>query len=157
MENSVMKIVLADDDPDDRELFRLALGELPLQVELKDVENGAELMSYLAKEKEYPDVLFLDINMPKISGIECLKEIRQNKKLEQLYIIMFSTSAHAGYIEDTFTLGANLYITKPNNFQNQVDVLNRVLTLIAEGNFSLMDKENYLFKLESLPVLNSAR
>src|SRR5258705_11979617 len=88
-----VKILLAEDDEDDRELFKAALKEVKPEVKVEMVDDGQKLMSYLTSTDEaHPDIIFLDINMPCKDGIQCLKEIRGNKKLDDVPVIMFSTS-----------------------------------------------------------------
>ncbi len=83
-------VLLADDDTDDCRFFELALNELALNTELTIVHNGEQLMSYLTDESnKIPDVLFLDLNMPRKNGFECLLEIKLNKKIGNIPIIVY--------------------------------------------------------------------
>ena len=87
-------ILLADDDKDDCMLFKDALEELPLSTSLAIVHNGEQLMHFLNTQMATPpNVLFLDLNMPRKNGLECLTEIKLNKNLAQLPVIIFSTSS----------------------------------------------------------------
>ncbi len=93
MEVKKMNILLADDDTDDCNFFKAALKSLPIPTDLTVVNDGEELMTYLSEKTEHlPNALFLDINMPRKNGFECLAEIKNNKKLKDLPVIMFSTS-----------------------------------------------------------------
>lgn len=85
-------ILLADDDNDDCLLFKDALGDLPLATHLTIVRDGEQLMLLLNAKEELPDVLFLDLNMPRRNGFDCLSEIKENEKLRSLPVIIFSTS-----------------------------------------------------------------
>src|SRR6185295_4050117 len=88
-----LNILLADDDTDDCIFFKAAVKEFSMATTLSTVHDGEQLMELLTKEgNELPDVLFLDLNMPRKNGFECLSEIKQNKNLEHLPVIMFSTS-----------------------------------------------------------------
>src|SRR6478672_4937519 len=109
-----LKILLADDDPDDRELFTEAAESHDVSVE--SVPNGIELMQTLIHAAALPDFILLDLNMPEKGGKECLHEIRQYNKFDSVPVIIYSTSSSKKDIEDTFSMGANLYITKPNSF-----------------------------------------
>jgi PleD family two-component response regulator len=81
--NATINILLADDDKDDTELFKEVLEELPFSIQLETVYNGEQLMQVLNQEqKQLPDVLFLDLNMPRKSGLECFSEIKENEKLQ---------------------------------------------------------------------------
>src|SRR5436190_20290480 len=103
MDNEKIGILLADDDKDDCFLFREALSELPVPTNLVTVHDGEQLMSYLTEHaKDLPDVLFLDLNMPRKNGFECLTEIKHTDTLKDLPVIMFSTSypRDMGYEQD---------------------------------------------------------
>lgn len=116
MENSTIRILLADDDEGDRLIFEEAMGELELNLKVQTVNNGMQLMEYLTKSTILPHLVFLDLNMPRKNGLECLKEIRSNEKFAAISIAIYSTSALEKDIEETFRNGANVYIKKPNNF-----------------------------------------
>src|ERR1035437_9290308 len=93
MSRNQLKILLTDDDKDDCFFFKIAVDELPLATHLTAVHDGEQLMQLLTMETtELPDVLFLDINMPRKNGKECLAEIKLNDKLKHFPVIMFSTS-----------------------------------------------------------------
>ncbi len=132
-----LNILLADDDIDDCHFFKEALEALPLNTKLKIVHDGDQLMSYLQANEDYPPrVLFLDINMPRKNGFECLSEIKQNPKLKDLPVVMFSTSNDQDRINILFKTGADLYIRKPANFAQLVQVLHHALPIAAENIFS---------------------
>lgn len=87
-----LNILLADDDTDDCTFFKEALKEFPLPTHLIAVHDGEQLMKLLTNQtNELPHVLFLNLNMPRKNGFECLREIKFNKKLKQLPVIVFST------------------------------------------------------------------
>ena len=91
-QNTPLNILLADDDMDDRIFFDNALKEIPIATTLKTVSNGEQLMEWLfEKVTDLPDVLFLDLSMPRKTGFECLAEIKENEKLKALPVIMFTT------------------------------------------------------------------
>ena len=90
---SPLNILLADDDIDDRFFFEKALKEIPIVTSLFIVKDGEELMDYLEVNATHlPDVLFLDLSMPRKSGFECLTEIKENTAMIKMPVIMFSTS-----------------------------------------------------------------
>ena len=109
-------IMLADDDSDDRFFFSEVLEEYK-HVALESIEDGVKLMNALNSRAKLPDLIFLDLNMPGKNGVECLSEIRQQDKLKDIPVIIFSTSSSKKDIDETFDLGANLYITKPHSFK----------------------------------------
>jgi CheY-like chemotaxis protein len=123
-----LKILLADDDEDDRLLFTDALKELKIKTIVHTVNDGIELMEYLAEnENNLPQLLFLDLNMPRKDGFECLKEIRSNRKFAEVAIAIYSTSLAEKDIEETFLTGANVYINKPKSFDGIKQALNTVV------------------------------
>lgn len=121
-------IVLADDDEDDRELFREALTETQ-KVIFKTAKDGLSLMQLLKDSKELPDAIFLDLNMPRMDGHECLKKIKHDKKLHDIPVVIYSTSKSPKYIDDTYQNGASLYITKPDSFTKLKKVMTKVFSL----------------------------
>src|SRR6187551_3744695 len=97
-----IRVYLADDDEDDCILFQEALAEVNDKIDLVISRDGEELMGTLEENvSQPPSVLFLDLNMPRKSGLECLKEMRQNEKFRNIPVVIFSTSADADYIEKT--------------------------------------------------------
>lgn len=140
-----MKILLADDDIDDRNFFSDALKALPMPTVLTTVNDGEQLMNYLLNNTgKLPHVLFLDINMPCKNGFECLAEIKQHKDLQNLPVVMFSTSNEQDKIHMLFNNGADVYIRKPGNFAQMVQVIHHTLPVAAENIFS-NGKLKYIF------------
>ena len=132
-----LNILLADDDIDDCHFFREALEALPLTTKLTTVNDGEQLMNYLKENTDHlPHVLFLDINMPRKNGFECLSEIKHNDKLKDLAVVMFSTSNAQDKISILFKTGADVYIQKPSNFAQLVQVIHHALPIAAENIFS---------------------
>ncbi len=132
-----LKILLADDDKDDRLFFSMALKEITIPTKLTTVVDGEKLMDYLSENTDQlPDVIFLDINMPRKNGIECLTEIKQNKKLKDLPLIMFSTSNSRDKIGMVFKNGADVYIHKPSDFSQLKQVISHALPIAVENMFS---------------------
>ena len=95
MEKEALKILLADDDESDRLLFKDAFKELKLKLGIHMVKNGVQLMDYLIKnEDDLPHLIFLDLNMPRKNGLECLTEIRNNPKYKIKPTICEQTFVH---------------------------------------------------------------
>jgi CheY-like chemotaxis protein len=111
-------IWLADDDPDDREIFEDAITQILPKVSLTMFSSGEEVLSLIDSGK-LPDILFLDINMP-CSGFDCLQEIRDKRKLRKLPVIIFSSSVHPNDIVVSYGLGANLFYKKPSSFSQLI-------------------------------------
>ena len=125
-------ILLAEDDPDDRLLTRRALGESPLAATVTTVEDGAELLRYLRREGEYrdngekaawPDLVLLDLNMPRMDGREALREIKTDAELRRLPVVVLTTSKSDRDILESYDLGVNAFITKPVNFDDLADAM----------------------------------
>lgn len=114
-------ILLAEDDPADQELTRRALEEGRINNELYIVENGEEALDYLYRRNAYndpvsspfPDLLLLDLNMPKIGGKQVLEQIQGNSAFRHLRTIVLTTSNQEKDIIDSYDLGVSSYITKP--------------------------------------------
>jgi CheY-like chemotaxis protein len=142
-------VLLADDDEDDRLIFKEALEQTGLNVKLTLTHNGVQLMEYLEQQKgkELPHILFLDLNMPLKGGIDCLKEIRDDDVLQGLSVAIYSTSASEEDIENTFIEGANVYIKKPNDFNRLVKVLDHVITVNWQYHTSDLNKANFVLSV----------
>jgi len=146
--DQILNIVLAYDDEDDRLFFQEAIEEIEIRTRLLMFHNGQELMDYLAKEDTVlPDLIFLDLNMPVKTGMQCLKEIRGNPALRQVCIAIYSTSCSERDIEDTFVNGANIYLNKPNNFNKLRESIAKVLQINWQYHTSSLNKDNFLLRL----------
>ena len=126
-----VKVLLADDDPEDRQLTQNAFIENRLVNELDCVEDGEELMEYLHRRGRYsklqnvplPQLILLDLKMPRKDGYEALKEIRADPDLRRIPIVILSTSAAEGDIQLSYDLGANSYVTKPATFESLMELV----------------------------------
>ena len=148
MEKEYIHIILADDDEDDRMFFTDAFDELKINTKVQTFINGAELMNYLNEDTcILPNVLFLDLNMPKKNGIECLLEIKENERFKDIAIAIYSTTSSEEHIEETFVNGANIYIKKPNDFATLKKVLSDVVTLNWQYHTSGLNKDNFLLRM----------
>ena len=128
-----LNILLADDDTDDCNFFKEALVKLNLSANLKTVNDGEELMQLLSNETiDLPNLLFLDINMPRKNGFECLSEIKKNDRLKDLPIVIFSTSNSRDNINHAFKIGANIYISKPGNFNQLMQVIQHAIPIASD-------------------------
>lgn len=137
--NALINILLADDDKDDRLFFENALKEITIPTQLKIVNDGEELMDYLGKSLEHlPDILFLDLSMPRKTGYECLSEIKENIKLKDIHVVVFSTSYSRDKVYELnlanrlFEIGAQNYIRKPGDFKQLRNIIELSLTKLLE-------------------------
>ncbi len=136
--------MLADDDDDDCLLFSEALKEIPLPTQLITVHNGEQLLQSLEFiHGDLPQVLFLDLNMPRVNGWQCLDEIKQNEKLKMLKVIIFSTSFQQEVADQLYKNGAMHYIRKPSDFEQLKNVIHQVLTLIHKEDGTLSHPNSF--------------
>jgi CheY-like chemotaxis protein len=127
----MITILLAEDDPDDRQLTEDALAECRLANDIHFVEDGEQLLDYLLRRGQYaamakdplPGLILLDLNMPRKDGREALKEIKANPDLRRIPIIVLTTSKAEEDILRTYDLGVNSYITKPVTFASLVEII----------------------------------
>ena len=140
------RILLAEDDEDDCILFREALKAYEAPVHFDWVKDGEELMDALKKNfKELPDMIFLDINMPRKNGFECLTEIRQHDDLKMLPVIIFSTSNDPALISWMYNSGANLYLNKPTNFIDLKVKIQKVIMIDWKEQGPYLDVKKFVF------------
>lgn len=140
-----LRILLVDDDQDDCDLFRDALEESGITTTLDVAHEGSHIMEILTRhESALPHLIFLDMNMPLVSGTECLREIRRASFLNSIPVIIFSTSCTAIDVEETFRSGANLYIQKPSGFQPLVETLKKVMKLDWRKYLSERNRSNFV-------------
>ena len=124
-------ILLAEDDEDDRVLVRDALELSQLAREVHVVEDGEELLDYLHRRGKYvtlvaaplPDLILLDLNMPRKDGREALKEIKSDPALRAIPIVVLTTSRREEDVSRSYELGVNSFIVKPMSFESLVDVV----------------------------------
>ncbi|ASO06360.1 response regulator receiver domain-containing protein [Arenibacter algicola] len=143
-----LNIALADDDEDDRTLFKEAMSEIKIKTKLSLFNNGKELMDYLTLPNVIlPEIVFLDLNMPIKNGMQCLNEIRNHPRLQDLLVAIYSTSSSEADIEETFVNGANIYINKPNSFGALKQAIEKVLQLNWQYHTSALNKDNFLLRI----------
>ena len=127
-------LLVAEDDPDDRLLMQKAFATLDSEHELRVVDDGEALMDYLHRRGSYtareqaprPDLILLDLNMPRKSGHEALAEIRTTPELRDIPIVVLTTAPASADCETSYKLGANGYLVKPVTFKLYVELLTTV-------------------------------
>ncbi len=141
-----IQLLLADDDHDDCLLFSEALQELSLDTHLNLVHDGVELFDFLSgtDTKRLPHLIFLDLNMPRKNGQECLKEIKQNDKYSAIPIAIFSTSFDPVVAATLRDMGADYYIRKPADFSVLKKVLLDVLSIIQNEESIKANKDKFI-------------
>lgn len=124
--NEVRCVLLIDDDEDDRFLFTEAVKEINEGIACICASGAEEGLQILKKCGQLPDLIFLDLNMPRINGKQCLQEIRRVKKFQGLPVIIYSTAKSEQIEEEVKNMGASLFMVKPNSY----DKLKKELTAL---------------------------
>lgn len=123
------RIYLVDDDQDDREMFTAALALIYPNADVTELSDGQQLLDALAENAHnMPEYIFLDLNMPKCSGMECIEQMTHNPNTQNMTIAILSTSSNPDSIEKAFRLGASFYIIKPTSFTNLKSFIGKVLS-----------------------------
>lgn len=144
---NTIKIFYADDDADDRYLFRAALQELGLPFQLDEFENGIALEHALAHKEEEADLIFLDLNMPQKNGLETLASLKETIPGRNLKVIVFTTAGNEEVIKETHRLNAALFVKKPSDFHELMATLRYITENAAQ--FGLpVSFDNFTFRLK---------
>lgn len=118
-----LSFLLVDDDPDDTFLFEEVLHDVAPSVQLYTAANGQEALDKLKNGTPLPDLIFLDLNMPRMGGIECLATLKADPALQNVPVIIYTTSSQSKDIEETIQKGAVCFITKPSNMRELSEIL----------------------------------
>jgi chemotaxis family two-component system response regulator Rcp1 len=136
-----LRILLVEDSPSDVRLIREALKETPLEVQITLARDGVEAMEYLRQSQSglvsRPDIILLDLNLPRKNGREVLAEVKAAPGLKQIPVLIMTSSKADEDIKQAYSLNANCYIAKPGNLQDYVDVVRSI--------------ENFWFVTATLP------
>lgn len=127
-----LSIVLADDDPVDRELFIEGMNETGIKFQVHEVENGEELLTYLSSASALPDLIILDLNMPVKDGRETLKDLKTSETYRHIPVFILSTSSARFDVELACSNGANLFLVKPHGYREIVEMLRSLFTLFGK-------------------------
>jgi len=120
-------ILMVDDDPDDVQLFCSALYETNKPYYCISVPDGEEALQFLNATFINPDFIFIDLNMPRVNGKECLMQIKKQPKLNGIPVIIYSTSMQKREIEQLYELGADYFITKPYSTHDLMNTITKIL------------------------------
>ena len=137
-----IEVLLVEDNPGDAQLTRIALEESKISIHLNVVEDGVEAMAFLRKQEKYvkaahPDIVLLDLNLPRKDGREVLAEIKGDESLRRIPVVILTTSQAEEDILKAYNLCANCYITKPVDFDQFVKIVQSI--------------ENFWFAIVKLP------
>lgn len=123
-----MNVFYADDDEEDREIFCSAVQQINPTIRVILSKDGQEALDILKTQIESPDFIFLDINMPRMNGIECLVKLKADNRLKRVPVIMYSTTADSKEINKMKMLGAEGFIQKASSFEKLKQTIHKVLT-----------------------------
>lgn len=146
----MLNLLLADDDKDDRLFFDIALKAVDVPTRLQSVTDGEKLMTFLSIHIfDLPDIVFLDLNMPRKTGQECLLEIKQDSRLRVLPVVVYSTCVREDIADSLYRMGAHYYIQKTDipGLQNILRVLLR--RLISEK-LSRPDRTQFMYTADTM-------
>ncbi|WP_414562619.1 MULTISPECIES: response regulator [unclassified Anabaena] len=137
-----IEVLLVEDNPGDAQLTRIALEDSKISINLNVVEDGVEAMAFLRKEDKYikvphPDIVLLDLNLPRKDGREVLAEIKADQNLKRIPVVVLTTSQSEEDILKAYNLSANCFITKPVDFDQFVKIVKSI--------------ENFWFAIVKLP------
>jgi CheY-like chemotaxis protein len=132
----VHAILLVEDNPADVTITQRALRENDFPVDLRVVRDGQEAVDYLLRQGVYaqddswrcPDLILLDLNIPRLNGLQVLQRIRATPALRKVPVVILTTSNSQRDVHDTYAAGANTYIQKPQDFARFVEVLRTIQT-----------------------------
>ena len=120
--------MLVDDDEDDKMIFMSVVNEINSQIACKSFDNAVNGLQSLQTDKNKPDCIFLDLNMPFMHGFEFLKLIKTTKELDDIPVIIYSTTANPEQVKKTYNKGANLYMQKPSSYEGIKKLMNKILS-----------------------------
>jgi CheY-like chemotaxis protein len=121
-------LFLVDDDIDDHEIFKSALAKVNEELALITATNGYEALEALSMANTLPDYIFVDLNMPRMDGLQFLKEIKQTETLRHIPVIIYTTSSNPSDIAKTKELGAVSFVTKPSRFSELCSLLQSLVS-----------------------------
>ena len=125
------RILIAEDDVDDRFLLKKAFEESGFTESVDFVDNGIQLLEYLkqsqqAQRQNYPRLILLDLNMPRMDGKQVLKEIKEDPEFKKIPVVVFTTSRNELIINKCYEMGANTYIIKPVSFDGLLSIVQQL-------------------------------
>ena len=154
MNTQTLNVLLADDDIDDCLFFKQALTELKLDTRLTTVHDGEQLMNIITQDEALiPYIIFLDLNMPRKNGFECLTEIKHNPLLKTT-IVIFSTSFEQEVVNRLYDNGANYFVRKPVEFSQFKKIIEQIFDKLLIPNNNLQPlRENFVVTLQNSLII----
>lgn len=133
IKDDVFHIYMAEDDAEDQQIFRDAIASLQENIKITMFPNGLDLLNKLQANTLKPNVIFLDLFMPRLNGEETLTEIRKSTALDDIPVVIFSNLYDIDRISNLFQNGANRYLHKPNSFKTLTFALKRTIESIKNN------------------------
>jgi two-component system response regulator len=132
--DEAIKVLLVEDDPNDEELALVAFRKLGFRHEIKVIREGSEALDYLFSQGEYREkgpstslrVILLDLKLPKVDGLEVIKQIKQHSETKTIPIVVLSSSNHESDVRSSYKLGVNSYVVKPVDFDRYVKTVQQL-------------------------------
>jgi CheY-like chemotaxis protein len=125
-----MKILYADDDPEDRDIFQAVVAEINAAIDVILVDDGPSALEALNSMRDVPDAIFLDVNMPRMTGIECVAILRQQERFKDAPIILYSTTTSELEAYKGMKAGATRFLTKAHTYMATLNVLRAALAAL---------------------------
>ena len=131
--NEPLHCLIIDDDPDDQEIFLMCIRKISQDVICLTSNSGVEALALLNANEDYiPDFIFLDVNMPKMNGIDCLKQLKSVKRLKDTKILMYSTTSESDIVKESLKIGAHDFIMKPTKTGELKEKLSVIFDIVSK-------------------------
>jgi CheY-like chemotaxis protein len=144
LQDKKLHVFIADDDIDDIDFFKDALADIGKEIKVTVATDGSELMEFL--QILTPDIIFLDINMPCMNGLDCLSEIRKIDAYNRIPVVIYSTSISPEHIEKSYELGASMYFEKPVKFETIKKRLTQILSHTSDDLLPQLSKDKFIVR-----------
>ena len=128
MRNKVLKIMLIEDDMIEIMKLNRTISKLKLKHKIVETNNGEDALKLLSEMDNLPDIILLDLNMPKVNGIEFLNILKNDESLKYIPTVILTTSCNQKELHECFKIGVSGYILKPLKYEEYVDKINKVLS-----------------------------
>ncbi|PUZ27198.1 Response regulator receiver domain-containing protein [Chitinophaga costaii] len=125
--------LIIDDDPDDQEIFALALAEVGPDYQCSFASNATDALQQLQTNSPAPDYIFLDLNMPRINGLQCLVELKRLPATQTIPVVMYSTSSEHHFSSQAMAAGASAFVSKPSRISDLVSILKDIFSRMQEA------------------------
>lgn len=144
-DTEVLNVLFVDDDADEYYLFNEAIEQSAQQVNMTRAKDGNDLLKILSTGHK-PDVIFMDLNMPYKDGLETLIELRTSNSFKEIPVVIFSTTSNSSQINTCYQQGANLYVVKPETFDQIAAMVNKVFSLNWKNLTGTSSQDDFVLK-----------